>query len=249
MKKTFILWISAFVVVFLVSYFKIIFSENYPVSGTISIDGEKITYKLDKQAYGSSHTIMIRTDLNDLDMKAIILNNNFRDTLSFIKSNGFYKTTFERKTTGQSFEYKVLIRKNETERIIPVNSTVQFFFFGKISRMLAILHWLFLFSGLILITRTGLDYFNDNLKAKKIILLSDVIWLTFLFLINPLYLSYKYEYINHLITPIENLFPLSYLIIFIILIITTILIFRKSFQKKPVSLIGAVLVLIAYLLS
>jgi hypothetical protein len=249
MKKGFILWSSSLVVIFLISYFKIISSDNYPLSGTISINGEKLTYKLDKEGFGSSHKIMLRTDLDNLDVKALILRNNLADTLNFRKSNGFYECTLERKITGQSFNYNVVINKNNFQKTLPSKGVVSFYFWGKIHSMLSGIYWLFLLTGLVLVTRSGFDYFNENIKAKKIILLSDVVLLTFIFFINPLYLSYKFEYINHTITPIETLFPLSYLIIFIILIVTTLLSFKKSFQQKPVSLIGAILVLIVYLLS
>lgn len=72
--------------------------------------------------------------------------------------------------------------------------------------------------------------------------------MTFIMLINPLYLSYKFEYINHIITPIQSLFPIEYLSIFMLLIITTIFTFNKKFTDKPVSLVFSIVGLILYMI-
>lgn len=246
MKNNIILWISSFLIVFVLSYLKSIFSENYPITGTIGVDGLKLTYKLDKEGYGDKHKLMLRSDNENVTAIAIVQ----KDSLvkfDFYKENIFLVTELDRKITGKEFRYHLIVINKNNEYRIPEIGEVSFIFYGKISKMLSAMLNLFLFVGIILIVRSGLEYFNKNLMTKKFLVLAGVVWLTFVMLINPLYLSYKYEYINHIITPIQSLFPINHLLILILLIVTVILSFNKRFKDKPVSLIFSVVALILFL--
>ncbi|MGQ9799528.1 MAG: hypothetical protein ACUVRG_09615 [Ignavibacterium sp.] len=60
MKESLILWLSSLVIVFLLSYFKSVFGEYYPISSTFSVNGQKVSYKLDKYEFGDTYKLMIR---------------------------------------------------------------------------------------------------------------------------------------------------------------------------------------------
>jgi hypothetical protein len=246
MKNKIILWLSSIVIVFVASYLKTIFSDNYPVSGTIGIDGLKLTYKLDKEGFGDKHKLLLRSDKKDVTASAIIQ----KDSLikfDFYDDGIFLITELDRKITGKEFSYYIVITNQNKDYRVPTVGEINFIFYGRISKMLSGMYYLFLFIGIILIVRSGLEFFNKNIMTKKLLILSGVVWLTFVMLINPLYLSYKFEYINHFITPIQKLFPVNHLLILILLIITVILSFNKKFQTKPVSLIFSVIAMMLYL--
>lgn len=247
MKNKIILWISTLAILFVLSYLKNIFSENYPVTGTIGIDGEKLSYKLDKEGFGNKHKLMLRSDNANVNAFAFIQSDSLIK-ISFNKENLFLVTEFDRKITGKEFNYFIEVENNSKKYRIPSSGNIDFIFHGKISKMLSVMFYLFLFSGMILIIRSGLEYFNNNLLTKKLLVLSGVVWLTFLILINPLYLSYKFEYINQVIIPIQFLFPVQYLAIFMILVITIVLAFNEKFRTKPVSLIFTIISLILYMI-
>lgn len=246
MKNNIILWISAISIVFVLSYLKSIFSKNYPVTGTIGVDGLKLTYKLDKEGYGDKHKLMLRSD-NKNATASVVIKKDSLIKFDFYKEDIFLVTELNRKITGKEFGYHLIIKSKDKEYRIPKDGEVIFIFYGKISKMLSAMFNLFLFVGIILIVRSGLEYFNKNLMTKKFLVLAGVVWLTFVMLINPLYLSYKYEYINHVITPIQSLFPVNHLLILILLIASVILSFNKKFRDKPVSLIFSVVALILFL--
>ncbi|MCS7053134.1 MAG: hypothetical protein NZM09_05315 [Ignavibacterium sp.] len=245
MKNNIILWISAFAIVFVVSYLKSIFSENYPITGTIGIEGKKLSYKLDKEGFGDKHKLLLRSD-NENVSAFVVVKNDSSFKIDFHKENIFLAAELNRKVTDKEFSYHLIVRNQQNEFRIPQNGEVNFIFYGKISKMLAWMFNIFLFVGMILIVRSGLEYFNKNKLTKKLLVLAGVVWLTFVMLINPLYLSYKYEYINHIITPIQNLFPINDLLILVLLIITVVMSFNKRFQDKPVSLVFSVVALILY---
>ena len=66
MKQSIILWISAILITFLFGYFNSVTNNDFPISGTIGIDGQKVTYKFEK-VYGidanknNNYEIFIRT--------------------------------------------------------------------------------------------------------------------------------------------------------------------------------------------
>ncbi len=248
MKNNIILWISAFVIVFVLSYLKSIYSENYPITGTIGVDGQKLSYKLDKEGFGKNHKLLINSDNPDINASAIVIKNKDTIQLPFNKEGVFLSCELDRRITDKNFNYHLLINSKSNNYRVPNNDDINFVFWGKISRMLSFLYNLFLFTGMILIARSGLEYFNNNFLTKKLLVLAGVVWMTFIMLINPLYLSYKFEYINHIITPIQSLFPTEYLSIFMLLIITTILTFNKKFTDKPVSLVFSIVGLILYMI-
>ena len=51
MKNQIILWLSSLVLTFLIGYFKNVTDTNFPITGTFGIEGNKVSYKLDKVSY------------------------------------------------------------------------------------------------------------------------------------------------------------------------------------------------------
>ena len=92
---------------------------------------------------------------------------------------------------------------------MPDNQKVTLTFFGKIPVAINILEFLLLYLGLILAVRTGLEYFNNGKNSKKLGVFTVVFFLTLIALINPLYLTYKYGFINTSIPPINKTFSME----------------------------------------
>jgi hypothetical protein len=93
--------------------------------------------------------------------------------------------------------------------------------------------------------RTGLESFNNNIKTKKFIVILSIIFLTLIALINPLYLTYKYGFINNYVPSIDRLFSTAELLIFVLWVITAIVLFNKS-KLKYISLFTAALTLVIF---
>lgn len=249
MKESIILWLSSLIIVFLLSYFKSVFGEYYPVTGTFSIDGQKVSYKLDKIEFGDSYKLLVRTDYEDLKGQVIVNSDKVNNyTIELKKNDKILFTEISKKIVGSNFSYSLILKgKNKVYRI-PQEGETKFTFFGKIPKMLNWLYVLFLYSGLILIIRSGLEQFKTNRRTKKFLVITSTVLLTFLMMINPLYLSYKYEYINRSIPPIQNLFPISLLIITILWIGITVFVFLSK-RDKTIVLITSIICLLIYLFN
>jgi hypothetical protein len=118
---------------------------------------------------------------------------------------------------------------------LPDNKKVELTFYGKIPVMAKALRFLLLYLGLLLAVRTGLEYFNQSEKIKKFGFLVVIIFLTLTVLINPLYLTYKFGYMNSEIPKISKLFPSVFVLLNLLWIVSLVLMFRfKMIKITPI---------------
>ncbi|AFH50641.1 Hypothetical protein IALB_2938 [Ignavibacterium album JCM 16511] len=249
MKESIILWTGTVIIVFLLSYFKSVFGEYYPITGTFSIDGQKISYKLDKIEFGDFYKLIIRTDYENLEGQVIINSEKVKNyTIKLNEDDRILFAEIRKKDVGNNFNYSLILNGKDKVYRIPNEGEVKFVLFGKIPKMLNWLYVLFLYSGLILIIRSGLEQFKTNRRTKNFLVITSIVLLTFTMMINPLYLSYKFEYINKSIPPIQNLFPINFLFITLLWIGVTIYVFTKR-KDKPMVLFTSIICLLIYLFT
>ena len=73
MKQQIILWISSIVLTFLTGYFYSVTRDDFPVTGTIGIEGKKVSYYLPKVYYGKdTMKIVLRSDYPIAKTDAVI---------------------------------------------------------------------------------------------------------------------------------------------------------------------------------
>lgn len=249
-KQAFILWIASFIIVFVSIYVANILDDDYPITSTFGIDGKKVSYRFEKVHYGSDDIqVIIRTDLPELTGK-VFWRNNADSILHFNELKKSDLILFENILAlhpEQKLKYYIKLYYKDKTFTLPENEKVEITFFGKIPSMLIVLENLLLYLGLTLAIRTGLEYFNNGEKSKKFGTLTAVLFLTLIALINPLYLTYKFGFMNHSIPPISKLFLWSDISIFILWVSTLIIIF--SFGKyKFLPLVSAILCLLIVIL-
>lgn len=251
MKKEFIiLWLASVVIVFLAAYFSNLIDEDYPITATIGIDGNRVSYRFEKIHNGKDdYRFIIRTDVNNLTGK--LFWKSKVDTIWHVeqlqKADLVLSGDIPVLKPTQSLLYFAELYYKDKKYNIPDNQKVSLTFFGKIPVTVNILEFLLLYLGLVLAVRTGLGYFDKGRNSKKLGVLTVIIFLTLIALINPLYLTYKYEFINASIPPINKLFLWCDLTIFILWIVTLVLIFRSD-KFKILPLVTAALTLIIFVL-
>ncbi|RPI64703.1 MAG: hypothetical protein EHM44_02810 [Ignavibacteriales bacterium] len=242
-KNNIILWIAAFVITFLTIYLSNLLDSDYPLSGTFGIDGKKISYRFEKSHYGNDDfNTIIRTDVNELTGK--IFWKSDEDTIwqsvQMEKSNMLLSASIPSLKPEKKLIYFAELHHNDKKYILPDNQKVELTFFGKIPIVINVLEHLLFYIGLIFVVRTGLEYFNDGKNSKKFGVLASIVFLTLIALINPLFLTYKYGFMNSSIPPISRLFLLSDFSIFFLWIVTSVLIFRSE-KFKILPLLSAIL--------
>ncbi|MEO8233641.1 MAG: hypothetical protein ABI638_15280 [Ignavibacteriota bacterium] len=247
-KQIIILWIASFVIAFMAVYIGNILDKDYPITSTFGIDGKKVSYRFEKVHYGKDdYKVIIRTDVAEVTGKLFWKSDKDINWKSkeLKKSNLILFGDIPGLKPEHKLNYYVELYYNNKTFSLPDNhkTNLTLTFWGKIPSTINILEYLFLYLGLILAARTGLEFFNDGKKSKVFGIFTVVFFLTLIALINPLYLTYKFGFINTSIPPITRLFLWSDLTIFFIWVITLIIIFRSS-RFKFLPIVSAVLTII-----
>ena len=249
-KNTLILWIASIVTTFLSIYLSNLIDNDYPVTGTLGIEGQKVSYRFEKISYGNEdYKFIIRTDLENLSGKLFWKNKT--DTMwqseQLQKSDLVLTGDIPALRPEKSLLYFAELYCKDKKHVIPRNQKVSLTFFGKIPVAVTVLEFLLLYLGLILAVRTGLEYFDKGKNSKKLGVFTIVFFLTLIALINPLYITYKYGFINSSIPPFDKLFLWSDLTIFILWVVTMVIIFRSE-KLNFLPLVTAVLTLMIFIL-
>lgn len=247
-KNNIILWIASFVITFLTIYLSNLLDKNYPVTGTFGIDGKKISYRFEKTHYGKEDfSVVIRTDVDDVSGNLFwkIKSDKIWSSSKLIISDLSLRGKFKSLKALQSIQYFVELNYKDKKYLLPDNQKIDLIFYGRIPPAVNVMQYLLLYLGLLLAVRTGLEYFNDSEKSKKFGVLVVIVFLTLTALVNPLYLTYKFGYMNSIIPSIYNLFPASYLLITVLWIVSLIIMFRSK-KLKVASLVSAMITIIIF---
>jgi len=222
-----------------VVYIKNLTSEYYPVTSTFGIEGNKISYRLDKIHYGNEpFKVMILTDLKDIEGKLIWKQDDIINTNEMIYNNRTISATFPAYNPLTKVDYQVILSYNDKDYKIPRDdSLISLKFFGGIPTVVKWLHYLLLIGGLLFSIRTGLEIFNENRKSKKFSVIVLSTFTVYGIMINPLKNSYKLGVINNSVPEITALFDLQAVLFAIIWIAGILIIFNKKYSSA-----GAVII-------
>lgn len=192
MKNSVILWIAAFIVVFLAGYFESVTNEKYPVSSTIGIGGYKVSYKFDKVHYGNKpYHFFIRSDIKDI--KGFLFwrkEGNLgwtKENLQWANDELYANVPVQKPET--IIQYKAAVMYNNKTYRLPGNKIIFLKFIGEVPASIWGVFYFTLFAGLIIGLRTGLDYFNDKDKIRKLSLITVFFFFAYLLTI-PLKTTY-----------------------------------------------------------
>lgn len=248
MKNEIILWLGSLILVFLIGYIKSITDKDYPITGTFGIEGKKVSYKLDKISFDKDyHKNIVISDIQKLKGKMIWINNNEqRETEYKIIESGL-ECEIPKLNPGQTIKYKVILEYADKTYEIPENEFVTLIFWGNIPSSVKILHFIFLYGGILMSIRCLLELFNQKKNLKKYAFIATALFIVLTTLIHPLYNSYKIGALNKNIPSITQLLELSFLIILFLWIIGTVLIFNKKYVTSVTLFVVSVTVLIFFL--
>lgn len=231
MKEQLILWIGSAVITFLVLYLGNISGHYYPVSGTIGIEGQKVTYQFDKIYRGNkAKEIIIRKDIKDaqsfLSWKVINSKPGSRED-SLLKTHSYNKIAM--KDSGEVFKtylplqqpmthilYKAEVLKNNvTYPLPPAHHDVDMVFIGSVPSSIMGLYYFFLYGGIFLSVRGALEYFNKNKKLKVYGMFTAIFFFCYTVAVTPLKMSYELGAIGHSVPSFEQLFNIQAILLFL----------------------------------
>jgi len=261
MKHSLILWSSALFLTFITSYIQRGTSEYYPLTGTIGIDEKKVSYRFEK-IYNDKNdfSFIIRTDNPDINAvvkwkKVYPSNPNLSGVerengqewkiIEMKKDKEALIAHIPRQNAGEKILYFAEIKKDRLKYTIP-DRPVTLLFLGYVPSMISFLSNFALFGGLLLSFRTGLEFFNENEKIKKLTLFTTAFFFVYTIAVTPLRKSYELNAINNKVVPITSLFDLQSILLFLLWIEAMILVFKVK-NQKPAAMVFAIITALVFL--
>lgn len=250
MKQTIILWIAAGVLTFLAGFLQSRTSPNYPINGTIGIEGKKVSYHLEKiHKSKDEFKIIIQTEIENL-MGVLAwrtLNSSDGWIIDSLKlSNNVLTAIIPVQNPLTEVEYKLKILYKSKEYFIPSTETQKVLFLGQVPKTILIYYYLTLFVGLLLSLKTGLEYFNNKPRIRLFSIFTLISFFSCAFIFAPVKKAYEMGIIGKSVPPINKLFQAWLLLLVFFWIVETIVVSSSKYKTKY-ALIFSIMTLIVFL--
>jgi len=262
MKQNFILWLSSIIIAFLAGYMNNVTGPNYPVSGSIGLDGQPATFKFDRTYRGNDgYFVTVNTDEKDinafllyrnvpkLSYSKIIDSGSTNDIGSWQKaemnySGKLYSGKLPVGKPGQKIMYRVELNYKGNKYYLPTDKAVTIQLWGKVNPEILRIYYFVLFLGLILAVRTGLEVFKDKPKVGIYTIFTVISFFLYAVCVVPLVKSYELNAINHSVPPVSQLVSVQSVSLMVLWIIGMIVIFNYKGKKFiPITLTALTLII------
>jgi hypothetical protein len=248
MKQSIILWAAAAIITFLAGFIQNRTSSEYPVSGTIGIEGREVSFHFRKVFRDKGdYVLLIRTDIENL--KGIIKwrrrNENQAwqtDTLKY--SNGNLSAAIPNQEALSEIEYRIFLNYNNREYFLPEYGIESVLFLGPVPLSINIHFYLTLFVGILLAIRAGLEYFNHKPRLRLYSIFALISFFSCAMIFAPVKKVYEMGAIGKSVPPINKIFEGWLLALIVIWIINLILVSYTKHPKKWVLIFSILTILI-----
>jgi len=250
MKQSLILWISSAIITFLVGYIQNRTSPAYPISGTIGIDGRKVSYHFQKSCSNKvDYLIMIRSDVENLKgvikWRALDKKQAWQiDTLKISEGNLLAKIPKQPALT--EIEYLVKLYHKNTEYFLSKNRIEKLKFLGPVPLTIDIHYYLTLFIGLLLAIRAGLEFFNEKPRLRLYSIFTLISFFSCAMIFAPVKKAYEMGAIGKTVPPIDQLFEIWLIALLIIWILNLILVSYSRIPKNWVLVVSILTLLLFF---
>ncbi|MCK9211062.1 MAG: hypothetical protein M0P61_09530 [Ignavibacteriaceae bacterium] len=195
MNKNVLFWILAFVITVASAYYQRVTGPTYPLSGKIKLANEEIKYKLDRTHSGFSNQ-QVKLYVKDKNVSGNIFWKRYKTDdewtkVEMIRRNDSLVAEMPAQPSAGKLMYKVSLNANGQEFSLSEQPVV-IRFKGDVPLWILIPHVFFMFSSMLLSTRTGLEIFNDAVKAKKLMFVTLSFLLLGGFLFGPIVQKYAF---------------------------------------------------------
>ncbi|MCB0750518.1 MAG: hypothetical protein KDC52_03485 [Ignavibacteriae bacterium] len=249
MKKNVMLWIIAFVITIVTAAYQRLTGPTYPITGKINLAGNEIEYKL-ARSHGGEANHEVKIKIYDSEIAGNLFYKRFKTSDEWQKvpmknvENELVGILPHQPPAGK-LQYYIELQKQSLVVKFPMEAPVVIRFKGDVPPYVLIPHIFAMFFGMMLSTRTGLEFFSDGKNIKKL-----TIWtLGFLivggFILGPIMQKYAFgEYwtgipFGHDLTDNKTLIAiLGWAIAFIM--------YKKSKHPKRWALFAAIVLMIVY---
>lgn len=244
--KTFILWIAALILTYLAGYIHSIINPNFPISGTIGIEGEKVTYKFDKVIHSNEpYKVYIRTDLSGLtgfvEHKKLMSKDGWKKEELIALTSG-YQAELDALAPNDIYYYKVFLFNGDEKIQLPANTILSLKYLGAVPIAVSIIYYFLIYAGLVFTLRVGLEYFSGRNNHKKLLLSGSIFYFLFSFVTAPVYRLFELGLYGDSKAGLAQIFLFKDLFFFLITLFGFLAIFNAE-KSKLVGLIYSIIVI------
>ncbi|MDP3148837.1 MAG: hypothetical protein Q8N83_06870 [Ignavibacteria bacterium] len=189
MKKNTLFWILAFVITAASAYYQRVTGPTYPLTGNTKLVNKEIKYKLDRTHSGfSNHPVQIK--MEDKNVSGNLFWKRFKTNdewtkVEMIRRNDSLVAEMPAQPSAGKLMYKVSLNTGGKE-IGLTEQPVVIRFKGDVPLWILIPHVIFIFTAMLLSTRTGFEIFNDAVQAKKFMFITLLLLLLGGFVFGPI---------------------------------------------------------------
>jgi len=196
MKKSFWLWLIAFVLTVITAAYQRITGPTYPVSGEVYLEDKLVEYKLDRTHGGEGdHPVEIKINdeaiCGELYWKRYKTDDDWT-SVEMLKQNGKLLASLPHQPPAGKLLYKIILQKNDVVITVPDGGGITIRFKGDVPISFLIPHIIFIFGAMLLSTRTGLEYFNEGKKFKSLTILTFIFIIIGGFILGPIIQYYAF---------------------------------------------------------
>lgn len=251
MKRNTILWIFAILITIITAFYQRVTGPTYPISGQVKLAGEEIKYKLNR-SHGGDDDYKLSIKINDAKINGTLFYKRYKtnDAWTSIKMNleeGNLTASLPHQPPAGKLEYYLELYDENSKVKFPNDNSVVIRFKGAVPLYILIPHIIGMILAMVYSNRTGLEFFNKKPNFKKLTLWT----LGFLFVgglfFGPIVQKFAFgEYwtgfpFGHDLTDNKTL-------IAFIGWLAALLMYTKSKVPKIWALVGAIVMMIVYLI-
>ena len=196
MKKTWFLWIFAFIITAASALYQYITGPSYPARGSVVLNGKNIAFKLNRSHAGlTDFPVSIAT--NDESIRGAIEWKRYNSDdpwtrIEMMFQNGTISAQLPNQPQAGKLEYRVTVMSGAEMRTIPGEGSIVVRFRGDVPWYVLVPHIIAMFGGMLLSMRTGLEALKRPANLRVLSLLTIVFLFAGGFILGPLVQHYAF---------------------------------------------------------
>ena len=172
MKRSVVFWILAFCITVATAIYQRISGPTYPMSGSVSLHGISVNYRLDRSHGGDGdHEVRIRTASPEITGRLSWKRHKTTDDWVIVPmafADGTLVGSLPHQPPAGKLDYAVELRSGNDVAILPSRGGVVIRFKGDVPLFVLIPHVIAMFLAMLLSTRTGLEYFSPEPRFRTL---------------------------------------------------------------------------------
>ncbi len=164
MRRSFVLWVSAFIITSAFAVYQRMTGPTYPVTQPVTLNGREIQLRFER-SHGGEMDFPVRLSVGDATIRGIVewKRHNTADPWTqtpMTNENGVLSAFLPHQPPAGKLDYRVILHDAGREIVLPAGGPIVVRFKGTVPTGVLVVHVLVIFGAMLLSTRTGLEIFT-----------------------------------------------------------------------------------------